>query len=130
MTDFGTDINTPDVMDLDPNFADIAGAECLGQALARRLVTPRGALLDDPGYGHDVRQALNDDNPDTGAEVIAIVEQLEADERVETATAEVTFTELTGQLRIVATAYTAQGPFRLTLDVSAVTVTLLTVEAL
>lgn len=131
--DFGFDLNTPDVADLDPYFTAISEGELIGQALARRLVTPRGALAligDDPRYGYDVRVHLNDEDPNVGAIEAAVVEQLVLDERVQRATATVTFDSEAGTLQIVATAYTAAGPFRLTLDVSAVTVTLLTTEAL
>ena len=58
--DLGTDISTPAALDIDPSFATVSGATCLAQALARRLVTPRGTLLDDAGYGTDLRSYLND----------------------------------------------------------------------
>jgi len=127
--DFGTDINTPGVMDLDPFFREISDAEALGQACARRLVTPRGSLVGDPAYGYDVRAHLNDDDPNTGAIALAVADELAKDERVQRATSVVTFDELAGSLTIVATVFTADGPFRLTLAVSSVTVELLDVEA-
>lgn len=42
MTDLGTDISTPDGLDLDPMMRTVSGVRALGQALARRLITPRG----------------------------------------------------------------------------------------
>ena len=51
----GIDISTPGAMDLDPYFALASEGEQLVQALARRIVTPTGALRDDPSYGYDVR---------------------------------------------------------------------------
>ena len=127
--DFGTDINTPDAMDLDPFFGETSGAESLGQACARRLVTPRGSLLGDQSFGYDVRVHLNDDAPNASTISAAIADELVKDERVQSATATVTFDELGGSLTIVATVFTAAGPFRLTLAVSAVTVDLLDMEA-
>lgn len=121
--DFGTDINTPDGLDIDPYFTEVSGAEGLGQALGRRLVTPRGSLEDDPAYGYDVRAHLNDDSPNVGAIGVAVAAQLLLDERVERATAAATFAE--SSLTIRADVLTAEGPFRLTLDVSAVTYSVL-----
>jgi phage baseplate assembly protein W len=45
--------------DTGKSFAIATGTRNLGNALARRLTTPRGALLSDPGYGSDVRRYLN-----------------------------------------------------------------------
>lgn len=122
-TDFGTDINTLDLLDLDPYFTEVTGHEGLGQALGRRLVTPRGSLEDDPAYGYDVRVRMNDDDPNVDAIAVEVAAELVKDERVESASASVTFME--SSLRIVADVLTALGPFRLTLDVSAVSVALL-----
>lgn len=129
MTDFGTDIATPGLLDIDPHFIEVSGVDALGQALGRRLVTPRGSLVGDPAYGYDARAHMNDDDPNTGAIALAVADELAKDERVQRATAVVTFDELAGSLTIVATVFTADGPFRLTLAVSSVTVELLDVEA-
>lgn len=124
MTDFGTDLSTPGLLDIDPYFTFVSGPEGLGEALGRRLVTPRGSLEGDSAYGYDVRVHLNDDDPPSaiGLEVAA---ELAKDARVESASAVVTFDQLAGTLRIVADVLTAAGPFRLTLDVSAVSVAVL-----
>lgn len=118
MTDFGTDIATPGLLDIDPHFIEVSGVDALGQALGRRLVTPRGALEGDPAYGYDLREHLNNEDPDfvaIGAEVAA---ELLKDERVARARASATFDGST--LTVTADVLTALGPFRLTLDVSAV----------
>lgn len=125
MTDFGTDIATPGLMDLDPYFTFATGPEGLGEALGRRLVTPRGSLEGDASYGYDVRVHLNDDAPSPTAIALSVADELVKDERVQSATATVTFDQLAGLLRIVADVLTALGPFRLTLDVSAVSVAVL-----
>lgn len=123
--DFGTDINTPGLFDIDPYFTFSTGPEGLGEALGRRLVTPRGSLEGDSAYGYDVRVFLNDDDPNPGAIALGVADELVKDERVQTAAAVVTFDALAGTLRIVADVLTALGPFRLTLDVSAVSVAVL-----
>lgn len=41
------------------SLAIATGIRNLGNALARRLTTPRGALLSDGGYGSDIRRYLN-----------------------------------------------------------------------
>lgn len=124
MTDFGTDLSTPGLLDIDPYFTFVSGPEGLGEALGRRLVTPRGSLEGDSAYGYDVRVHLNDDDPSPSAIGLEVAAELAKDERVESASA-VVFRELAGTLRIVADVLTAAGPFRLTLDVSAVSVAVL-----
>ena len=127
-TDLGTDIATPDAADPDPYFAPVSGWRGLGQALARRLVTPRGSLLDDPSYGYDLRSRLNDSlTPADLAALGAVVKrELEADERVESAAPVVT---LAGSaLRVSARITTAAGPFRLVLAVGSVTAEILATE--
>lgn len=126
--DLGTDIATPDALDLDPYFTPVSGWRALGQALARRLTTPRGSLLDDPSYGYDLRSRLNDSlTPgDLGALGAVVKRELEADERVETATPTITF--VAGALRVAARITTAAGPFRLVLAVGAVTAEILATE--
>lgn len=127
--DYGTDIHTPDAMDLDPAFSFVSGLPALGEALARRLVTARGSLDGDPNYGHDVRQYLNDDTPDTGAIGAAVSDELAKDERVDAVTASVRFDSAAGVLFITATGFASTvGPFRLVIAIDAVTVALLDME--
>ena len=128
MTDLGTDIATPGGLDLDPGFGLVDGYRALGEALARRIVTRRGSLIDDPQYGTDVRARMNDNLDARGlAELsVAIVNEWQKDERV--FLARVACTLAAGVLRIVGTVQAATGTFRLVLAVDAVTVSLLTVE--
>ena len=72
-----------------------------------------------------MRVHLNDDDPSPSAIALSVADELVKDERVESATATVTFDGSAGSLRIVADVLTALGPFRLTLDVSAVSVAVL-----
>lgn len=131
MTDFGTDIATPvgddGLPDLDPFFGLVDGYTALAQALLRRVVTPTGAVIDDPAYGHDVRVYLNDADPSPTAIAAAVRAQWLADERVEDARVVVTFAD--NALRIEGVVLAGEGPFRLVLAVSAVTAEILTAEA-
>jgi hypothetical protein len=62
---YGTDLATPlvdssGVLDIDFTQTDPSNAQqAIGQALLRRLVTPRGALITDPNYGFDVAGMCN-----------------------------------------------------------------------
>lgn len=129
MTDYGADINTPGGLDLDPWFTFVSGPDAVAQACVRRLTTARGSLLDDPDYGYDLRLFVNDHAPNAVAIAAEVEDQLVRDERVLRASATVTFTEATGTLAVSVFLTLAEGTFRLTLEVSAVTVTLLTTEA-
>lgn len=128
MIDLGTDINTPDAADLDPYFSTVSGWRCLAQALGRRLVTPRGSLLDDPAYGYDLRSRLADVITTADlAQLGGIVKrEFEADERVERADVTVTYTA--SALRVVSRITTATGTMRLVLAVSSVTTDILAAE--
>ncbi len=130
MTDLGTDIATPDALDLDPMFRTVSGARGLAEALLRRLTTPRGTLLDDASYGYDLRSRLNDSlTPYELVQIgVAARAEIERDERVESATATATLTG--GRLRVVAQVLTAAGPFRLVLAVGSVTSEVLAAEDL
>jgi phage baseplate assembly protein W len=129
----GTDINTPitdGVPDLDPMFGLVSGRLALAQAIARRLTTRRGLLEwinDDPEYGHDVREYLGEDVGPRAEFVIASRVQAEClkDERVRAA--QVTATLTSGRLTLSIKLTDADGPFRLTLAVTGVTVELLKV---
>lgn len=128
MIDLGTDINTPDAADLDPYFSTVSGWRCLAQALGRRLVTPRGSLIDDPAYGYDLRSRLADVITTADlAQLGGIVKrEFEADERVERADVTVTYTA--SALRVVSQITTATGTMRLVLAVSSVTTDILAAE--
>lgn len=128
--DLGTDIATPDAADLDPYFGTVSGVRAIAQALARRLVTPRGSLLDDDGYGYDLRSRLNDSlEPRDIAALAAIVKrELESDERVESAEVAVSLAD--GTLRVSARVVSSTGAFRLVLAVADVTSEILAVEPL
>lgn len=128
MADFGTDMSAlPDL-----SFSLKRGLGNLAEAIARRLITPRGGLFYDPSYGLDLRQYLGEALTD---EVRYEIETLtaaecEKDERVLSATA----TLIDGppqarSLRVALELETADGPFRLILRVDAVNVEVLRADA-
>jgi hypothetical protein len=133
VSDLGIDINTPVVngeVTLDPLFGLVSGRTALAQALARRNTTEHGLLAwigDDPEYGHDVRQYLGEDVGPRAEFVVASRVQAEClkDERVRAA--QVTASLVAGRLTIAATITDADGVFRLTLSVTAVSVEVLRV---
>ena len=113
----GRDLSTPSYM--------AQGWQCVGEAVARRWSTPRGQNPQDPNYGTDASDMLNDDL--SPAEVSYWQQQLAAeaikDERVRRAS--VTVTLLNGACVVSGVLTTAAGPFRLVVAVGAVTSTIL-----
>ena len=128
MIDFGSDVST--FPDLDPTFAELTGPNALGQAIARRLMTPRGTLDYDPDYGLDVRSLLSAAFDDR--RVFSVRAQLQAeiekDERVLSASVALEVVPEASTLRAHVALETADGPFRLTLAIDSVTVSLLTLD--
>jgi hypothetical protein len=123
---FGYDLSC--VNDLDPGMAEVGGITVLAQALARRLITPRGQLIDDPNYGYDLNGFLNDDiDPIQDPPRIAagIDLELQKDERVFSSTSQVTFA--TNVITTTTQVLSALGPFTFVLAVSNVTAQLLAV---
>lgn len=98
----------------------------LAQAIYRRLTTPRGSLLRAPNYGLDVRSFLGLEMTRPMMAQVGAQIRLEIlkDERVQSCAVEVlSATRESLSLRIVGEA--SEGPFRLTLAASAITVELL-----
>ena len=111
--------------DLKSDMRVVSGRTLVAQAVYRRFITPRGSLKDDPNYGLDLEQLLNDDTgPDAVGRITAAI-QAEAvkDERIFTASASVSLAA--GALSVSLTLTDALGHFLLVLGVSSVGVTLL-----
>jgi hypothetical protein len=125
LVDFGTDLSC--VSDLTPNMAEVSGNTVLAQAIARRLITPRGRLIDDPNYGYDLSAFLNADlGPgDVGKITANVYAECLKDERV--LDAQVSVSLALNVLTVTVTLSTANGPFTLVLSISSVTTSLLTV---
>ena len=124
-TNFGSD--TSCVTDLPRIDLQVTSPQKLiGQRIARRLQTPRGALAaigDDANFGWDVRQYANGR---LGPTTIATAEsQIEAectkDEQVQSASVKIT-PGTGGALTITVQLVSAAGPFTLTLSVDDLTV--------
>lgn len=126
MADFGTDL--AGVADIDPTGAVVTGTRAVGEAIARRLSTPRGRVIDDPNYGTDLTQFVNDDigtRTLSELQASAIAEALK-DERVLTCRCTATLSRV-GVLSVQVSYTTADGPFALVLSVSQTSVQVLSV---
>ena len=113
--------------DLDVHAPPVEGLAALAQALAHRLVTPRGSLLDDPTYGEDARAWVNDDldDSDLGDLEARVETELRVDERVDDARCAATFADERITLDCIVTPAVGRT-FRLVLAVSDITVEILT----
>lgn len=125
MADLGSDLSG--VEDLTPQMLEVSGRLCAVQAWARRLITARASLVDDPNYGYDLTDWIDADATDQEIGEIqgGVDEELTKDERCLSCSSTVTF--LSGKLRVVAVCQDADGPFRLTLEVTNVDVKVLEV---
>lgn len=121
---YGSDIST--FPDLDPSFSLLSGPRVVGEAIARRLTTPPGSLPDSSAYGYDVRQLLELelDEADLAEARAAIARQVEAEERVLGADGIEVFL-VDERLSVRVQLVLAEGPFALTLQVSALSTSLL-----
>ena len=112
--------------DLDPAMVEVGGNLVLIQACARRLITPRGAQIDDANYGYDIEQWLGADvsAADVAQIQVQIQQELLKDERVLACTAALTFTEDTIVANVQVTG--ANGPFTFTLTIGELAATIVT----
>ena len=103
--------------------------QCVAEAVLRRWSTSRGELIDDPNYGTNVQNSLQDDL--SPRDVAYLGQQLAAeaqkDERVLKAVVTVTLTTA-GLLTVVGSIQTAAGPFKLVVSVTQLSVQLLLVS--
>ncbi|MCS7069103.1 MAG: hypothetical protein N2313_04600 [Meiothermus ruber] len=124
MADFGTDLSAlPDL-----NFSVKSGTANLAEAVARRLITPRGRLFYDLSYGLDLRQYLNEALTDEVRYEIEtlVAAECEKDERVLSASA--TLIDAPPQARALQIAIdleTSDGPFRLIVEIDNIAVEVL-----
>ena len=131
MADLGTDISC--VSDVDPQCTVVSGRRLLAEAVARRWITPRGMLIDDPNYGTDVTDFIDADvtRASLASMRASMIAEALKDERVESC--EVVITPppgglgATGAYHVTATLADAAGPFDLTLAITDVTVDLIEV---
>lgn len=130
MTDFGTDISC-DATDLTGTDAMVSGNLIVAQSLVRRIISPRGSVIDDPDYGYDITAQLDSIGDQRSlARTLAMMDaEFRKDERVAYSQ---TVGKLTGPLAgqtltTTTTIQTADGPFTMTLAISGVTADLLKV---
>jgi phage baseplate assembly protein W len=111
--------------DLGDRFVLKSGNANLAEAIARRLMTPRGGLFYDQTYGIDLRAFLNEAITDARLRQIESEAAAEAtkDPRVEGATA--TAALVNDRLTLSLELETGAGPFPLVLAVSDLTVEIL-----
>lgn len=128
MTDYGVDISAPDG-DLDPYFRLVSGTELLQQALYRAVTTPSGSLFWAPDRGIDLASYLEDGLSTAEASRLGglVAAQFERDERVLSASVEVTLSIETQSLRVSCEIDTADGPFDLVFSVTEAATRLLNV---
>ncbi len=125
--DFGSDISC--VTDIDISGRSITGNRLVSESVARRWITPRGRLIRYPNYGFDITGYLNSDvSPADIAEIQAMsAQEALKDERVLRAKVAAAFDAPTGSLQINAEITTANGPFRLVVNVTALTLEILSI---
>lgn len=125
--DYGTDLSWAD--DLDLLGRSVTGTELLGQAVYRRLRTPRGSCLDAPDDGLDVAEFLSAALTEARiAAIPALVQQeILKDERIADVT--VNMSRFSDGFNLTIWCTPAGGPsFELTIDVTAAAVKLLSIN--
>lgn len=135
-TDYGRDLSCTDKIS---SVRYASGARLVAEAAYRRLITPRGMLRggdEEADYGLDLVDLVGSVRATADAASLPgrIRNELEKDDRIVTGTVDVdvTVTEdgAKGRLfNVRIEAQTGAGPFTLTLDVSAVSVALVGLEA-
>jgi phage baseplate assembly protein W len=124
-TDYGFDVLV--FPDLDASFSLVNDSRVLGEALARRLLTPRGRLDFHPNYGLDIRDFLNDAvTQDSLFRLQAAAEaECEQDERVLDASVRATYDPDAEKLTLTISIDASSGPFKFVLAVTDLTAELL-----
>jgi len=126
MADLGTDF--AGVTDIDPSLTVVSGRLGLAHAVARRLTTPAGGLIDDPSYGFDTRLFVNATTKRSFLEG-RIAEECLKEERVSDVDVTVTFDTASSTLVLNIALTTADDTFSLTLNVTSLTAELLLAAA-
>lgn len=123
--DLGSDVST--FPDLDSTFSLISGRRVLAEAVARRFITPKGALWKHPSYGCDLRRHLN--AVMTTQRLAQIKQEAEAqaeeDERVLACECFVTFDDASKTIFIRVGLADADGPFAFTAGITQLGLSLL-----
>lgn len=124
--DFGRDLKGVD--DIDPYGRETNGTRLAAERIARRFITERGTLVGAPNDGLDLRKELNDSLDTTrGLAQLqsAIAAEAAKEEVADNYLVRVDYTRSTNTMTIEIQAFGGLGPFDLTLNVDAVSVSLL-----
>lgn len=125
--DYGTDL--AGVYDIPANFAAVTSKLNVAYAIARRLITPRGALIGDPDYGENIREDINMEysERDLREREGRVRSECRKDERVNDADVQVTFVRSTGRMDVAIALDLNDGeePFRFIIAIDKVTVALI-----
>jgi hypothetical protein len=124
-TDFGTDVSVEP--DFDETWTPISGPQVLAERLVRRLTTPRGTLPFWPDEGTDIREFVRDTIDQSVLFTLrqTLVNECEKDEQVSSADATASYNESTSTITAAVSVDAGDGPFRLVLSISALSVDLL-----
>ncbi len=128
MTDFGTDLvtlpNENGIIDILPTLQYATGLDVLAQSLVRRQVCVRNSIIDSRNEGIDLRTYLKDGlTQQAPAQLPSVVRtELKRDQRVREAVVTGTYDTAKNELTLFEVITSADGPFTLTLTVSAVSV--------
>ena len=117
------------VLDLDPMMLEVSGTQLLQQAVIRRQLTATGSDPSSPNDGIDLRQFVKQGM--TAQQVSQVCQQVQQqlilDQRIlPSTTVTGDYNSITNTLTLTEVIATSNGPFSLTLAVSAVTVQVLT----
>jgi hypothetical protein len=124
--DYGTDLSLGESLDISPEFPEVTGIDVVIDAVVRRLATTRGDLFYDAEYGYNLMDLLSDSYTPAqlGQIGVDIRLQLELDEMISSAQANVSLSTAS-VMHVDVSIHTAAGPFKMTLEVTIVTVQIL-----
>lgn len=108
--------------DLDPAMREQSGERALADAIVRRLTTPRGGLPDFPQYGFDVTTLIGRSLPSNQIAQL-VLEQVRLEEEVLEASLDLVTSDDGSTITMNLKIESGDGPFDLTVSVSALEVT-------
>lgn len=128
--DYGSDVLV--FPDLDETLTVVNDKRVLAEAMARRLITDKGAMAFHPNYGFNLRRYLNRPlrTPELAEIKAGVEDQCEEDERVLSAECAPEYDFATQTLRIPIEIETAEGPFTMVALVDSLNLTLLASEGI
>lgn len=96
----------------------VSGNRAVAEAIIRRLTTPRGRLINDPNYGYDVTNLINDGTTPTQLAQAQKLASFEAKKDPRVIQCQVRIQLTGGVLIVTATPQLATGPFTLVFSLS------------